>query len=131
FQSFTLAGLKSDSLLRRYCSSMASFKPEKSVDIDFFDEFLAEVVKVLDDLKIKYLLDYSVASISVDILIDKEGVYKAIDLIGFPGQFYDSINLNQYMLLNRAGISVFPLPYTYWFFDKESVKKELLDFLKK
>jgi len=75
------------------------------------------------------LSDYEVASIPVDILITSSSKNIAIDLIGFPGEFVDSIDLTQYMLLQRAGVSVFPLPYSYWYLQNEFAKKEFIEFL--
>ena len=53
----------------------------------------------------------------------------AIDVIGFPGEFEESFGIERYRILNRAGVKVFPLPYSDWCFEKDKAKKVLRDFL--
>lgn len=130
FCSFSREKLKPNSLLRGYCDTMREYEEVSRIEEIYSDNLLNEVSAFLSSQKIKYRLDFSVAGISVDILLELNNKkYKAIDLIGYPGKFYGSIDLHEYLMLDRAGISVFPLPYTYWYFDKEAVKKELLEYI--
>lgn len=129
FTSFQMEKLKHGTLLRNYFSSVKNNLLKEVETIDVRDEFLNEVSKWLAEIGCNHQCDYKVASIPVDILITDNENYKAIDLVGFPGEFFDTIDLNQYMLLQRAGVSVFPLPYSYWYLNQEFAKKEFMEFL--
>ena len=127
--SFNPKLLPSNIMLRAYLSSSSKEIARKVTSKEIHDTFMQEVSEWLGEIGCSHECDYEVASIPVDILITSNEKYKAIDLVGFPGEFFDTIDLTQYMLLQRAGVSVFPLPYTYWFFQKEYAKKEFMDFL--
>ena len=129
FTSFEIEKLTHGTLLRDYLSSVKKNLINEVQAIDVRDEFMQEVSQWLSEIACDHQCDYKVASIPVDILITDNKHYKAIDLVGFPGEFFDTISLNQYMLLHRAGVSVFPLPYSYWYLNREFAKKEFLEFL--
>lgn len=130
--STDVKNISKGSLLARYIEDVKKFSNEKEEEDRIRDEFLQEVLAFLDN-SVKNIesihTDYAVASIPVDILIECQGKYKAIDLIGYPGRFAESIDLNQYQLLNRAGVEVLPLPYSYWMFVADRCKPELIHFL--
>lgn len=128
--SFSQHLLPADLMLKQYLSKESKTRISKELESkEIHDEFVREVSEWLSEIESAHQCEYNVASIPVDILITSQKKYKAIDLVGYPGKFYDSIDLNQYMLLQRAGVAVFPLPYTYWFFQKEFAKKEFIEFL--
>ena len=54
----------------------------------------------------------------IDVLAYKNGKYIAIDLVGFPGSIGEFYPIERYKMLERGGIKLFPLPYTYWLHDK-------------
>ena len=56
--------------------------------------------------------------------------FVAIDLIGFPGEFEDAFTFDRYKVLSRAGIAAFPLAYTHWKFNRETVLDTLLEAVK-
>lgn len=126
--SFYPKSLSPDMLLADYLSVEQENGDIGEVAQEIHDQFLKEVCAWLDELSIEYICDYQVASIPMDILITAGKKTQAIDLIGFPGEFVDSIDLNQYMLLYRAGVSVFPLPYSYWHLHKDYAKEEFIKF---
>ncbi len=128
FTSFNPTALRSDSLLRRYTEHMLGFSYERFGG-DRKDAFQEEVVRFLERFNLSCVMDGFVASIPVDILVHGRNGYKVIDLIGYPGHFFASIQLNEYLLLKRAGAEVFPITYANWVFDKISVEKELENFL--
>jgi hypothetical protein len=41
-----------------------------------------------------------------------------IDLVGYPGEYAGSFELERYRLFNRAGLRIMPLPYSAWCFDR-------------
>ena len=51
-----------------------------------------------------------------------------IDLIGYPGEFEDALTIEDHKILGRAGVQVFPLPFTYWKMDEQRCFDELLEF---
>lgn len=121
--------ISSNSLLYKYMTSIYEGDEVKEAG-KISDSFLEEVTTYLKELRYDYHVDYTLASVPVDILVKVGEGYKAIDLIGFPGKFYDSIELDHYQRLQRAGVTVFPLPYTFWTFGQEKCKRELESFLK-
>lgn len=127
--SFDPNFLKPDMLLKKYLSENRELTKDEIAAKYVHDQFLLEVGEWLEEIGCTYLSDYEVASIPVDMLITSSSKSIAIDLIGFPGEFVDSIDLTQYMLLQRAGVSVFPLPYSYWYLQNEFAKKEFIEFL--
>lgn len=129
FVSFGENELPAESLLGKYMRSLKLGQEEKDINAAG-DAFLNEVSQALTQFKYKFEVDYTIASTPVDILVKTVNGYKAIDLIGFPGKFYSSIELNQYLLLGRAKVPVFPLAYSYWYFDKERCLVQLKAFLR-
>ena len=59
-------------------------------------------------------MGYTIAGLSIDILVEYEGRYIGIDLIGYPGDFQEAFSIERYKILNRVGITVFPLSYISW-----------------
>ncbi|MCJ8291859.1 MAG: ATP-binding protein [Crocinitomicaceae bacterium] len=127
--SFDPKFLKADMLLKEYLYKNIEQNTEVNEAQEIHDQFIKEVSGWLMELGCEFICDYEVASIPVDILVTSNKKSKAIDLIGFPGKFVDSIDLNQYMVLQRAGVSVFPLPYSHWHLYQEFAKKEFIEFL--
>ena len=127
--SFDPSLLKSDMLLKEYLYGEDELGVNRFEAKEIHDQFVKEVGEFLTGLGSTYQCDYEVASIPVDILITSEKEPKAIDVIGYPGEFVDSIDLDQYMILQRAGVSVFPLPYSYWHLHPEFAKQEIIHFL--
>jgi hypothetical protein len=50
----------------------------------------------------------------VNLVVEKSGHTLGIDFIGAPGAFTDAFSLNRYRMLARAGLDVFPLPWSTW-----------------
>ncbi len=128
FKSFTKNKFR-DSYLVKYLSQIQS--DLSKVDDTFQatrDEFLLDVKERISAMKWDYWMNYKVAGVLLDILYRKEGRIYGINLIGYPGQFVDALGLEDYKILVRTGIKVFPLPYTYWTFDRENCFNELLAF---
>ncbi|MDY8138272.1 hypothetical protein [Aquimarina sp. 2201CG5-10] len=64
----------------------------------------------------------------IDILVEKDGKYLGIDLIGYPGDFQHSFSIERYRILYRVGIEVIPLSYVTWYFD-ETIKSKLMHWV--
>lgn len=125
FHSLDLKQLKTDSLLRKYLESFSSkvkirkFKIEK-------DKFTKEVEDFLIEEGYKTWVGYMVAGQKIDIIFQKrDGIAYAIDLIGYQGEFFLAFSIERYKMLSRAGLKIFPLPFTYWAVDSNHCKKQI------
>lgn len=127
--SFDPTFLKGDMLLKEYLHKNTGLASETNEAQEIHDQLMKEVSDWLTELGCEFICDYEVANVPLDILITSNKKSKAIDLIGFPGDFVDSIDLNQYMVLQRAGVSVFPLSYSNWYLHQEFAKKQFVEFL--
>ena len=63
---------------------------------------------------------YPIAGQTIDLLVEKNGKPLGIDLIGHPGVYEDAFELEHYRLFRRAGLRLFPLPYSAWHKDRDS-----------
>lgn len=59
-------------------------------------------------------LDYPVAGTSMDLVYRLGTETRGIDLVGYPGDFADAFPLDQLLVFRRAGVKVYPLPYSAW-----------------
>lgn len=110
---------KGENLLRKYLDNSIEVKEVKSLNHDSFSE---EVCKYLSKIKCTPHLGYTIAGLSIDILVEYEGRYLGIDLIGYPGDFQEAFSLERYKILNRVGISVFPISYISWkYYNTETI----------
>lgn len=122
--------LKADTLLRTYLSQSVTIETKPETKESSHDEYLNEVKELLESWKIKtYWEGYSIAGLKIDLLVKHNGKYLGIDLVGYPGEYADIFGIERYRILNRAGVHVFPLPYSDWHFENEKSKKILKDFL--
>lgn len=93
------------------------------------DLFLAEVMAFLAEYELKTWVYFSIAGVPIDILLKTKGGLKGIDLIGYPGQYREALTVERFKILGRAGISVFPLAYSFWKLRSEQSWNDLLAFL--
>jgi len=105
-------------------------QPQRNKTSAVHDAFLKEVLEALDfDSFDNHWIGYRVAHITLDVLFKTGERYRAIDLIGYPGAYEHAIGIERLRILNRAGITVFPLSFADWYFDKEAVMENLMYFL--
>jgi len=122
--------LKGGSLLRSYLTPSILENSKKAENQTTHDKFLKEVVASLQSWKINtYWAAFSIAGMKVDLLLKLNNRYVGIDLVGYPGEFADIFGIDRYRVLNRAGVVVFPLPYSDWHFEIDHTKRALKDFL--
>jgi hypothetical protein len=55
---------------------------------------------------------YGMAGLTMGLVVEKFGVTLAINLIGCPGPYSNSLDLEKYRMLQRAGLWVFPLAWS-------------------
>jgi len=122
--------LKADTLLRSYLSKPNVLKSQSKKETNSLDQYMNEITNVLKSWDISnYWEGYSIAGLKIDLLVKYKDKYLGIDLVGYPGEYADVFGIERYRILNRAGVSVFPLPYSDWYFEKEESKKILKKFI--
>ena len=120
--------LKINTLFSNYLQPPSQIKSKN--ENTFVDQFANQVVKFLDKIGVKHhWVGFPIAGFEIDILVKVSDRYLGIDLIGYPGEFVDSFSLERYQIFNRAGIQLFPLPYSDWYFNRENTSKQLKAFL--
>jgi len=115
--------IKEDLLFRRYLEYVFSVsqvdKSSSSSGEKIHDHFLKDVIAELKKLGIIHYPAYSIAGLTIDIVIEYDNRTFGIDLIGCPGIFEDSFSLDRYKMYFRAGLQIIPLEYSGWYFSKE------------
>ncbi len=117
--------LPSANLFRQYMESIELFKEISTPVNEIFDGFQIEVCETLNTYGISTRKAYPVAGRNVDILCSIGSKSIAIDLIGFPGEYAESLELTTYYLLSRAGLEIFPLSFGLWTMDKKLCINEI------
>ncbi len=133
FISFDINNMPKGKNLRNYFEFIEQheFKFHKEQK-DAHDQFSKEVeLFLVANGLVNIKLDYTIAHIQLDFLIEYNGQHIGIDLIGYPGAFYKAYSLHEYEILNRAGVKVLPLPYSNWHFEPTITKSGILKILKK
>ncbi|HYV66213.1 MAG TPA: hypothetical protein VE964_08210, partial [Myxococcales bacterium] len=70
---------------------------------------------------------FPVAGDEIDLLVEQNGRALGVDLIGYPGAFASALGLDRYRMLHRAGLALFPLPYSSWQEDRARCLRALLE----
>lgn len=120
-------GLKGESLLRLYIDN--ALETQKGPTL-IHDDFSKEVCDYLKKSNCHTHLGYTIAGLSIDILVEYEGRYIGIDLIGYPGDFQEAFSIERYKILNRVGIRVFPLSYISWQYNQAETILTLSKYIK-
>ncbi len=68
---------------------------------------------------------HRIADVDIDLLLTKEHLRLAVDLIGFPGDLGAAVHLNRYAALERVGIPLFALTAFDWMFAQEETLKSI------
>ena len=102
-------------------------RPETGKTNTPFDEdvFIGEVREALVEQGLETWVGWPVAGLNVDLVIQKNDRYLALDLIGCPGPSSDALSLDRYRMLARAGLELVPLSYSRWRRDRERCLKAL------
>ena len=115
FTSFTGDDVSKHGLLARYLNQMAR-APETTQfgGAHVKDAFLEAVMSRLRQEGFHLWPTYAVAGSTVDLVVEKEGRAFGIDTIGYSGELGAAIDLERYRMFARAGLSLFPLPWSAW-----------------
>ena len=135
FSSIEAKRLPADSLLRHYLSFIGTAndttEPASDDSLALLDRFAAELRQQLEGSGFQVWLGYPVAGLRIDLLALKDGRSLAIDLIGCPGPTAPVFPLERYKMFRRAGLTLWPLPYTNWIHDQaeclEAIEQAIKD----
>ncbi|MEM9389897.1 MAG: AAA domain-containing protein, partial [Bacteroidota bacterium] len=112
-------------LVGKYFDQLLVNENEAASSSQVNDDFHKEVTSFLQNLRIEVHDDYLIAGILIDILILTKSGYYGIDLIGYPGKFYENMSIKEYEILGRSGVKMIPLPYSNWYYENEKTKEDL------
>lgn len=119
------------SLLARYLDhsgrSISGYVNEEQSRV--VDEFGKQFKTVCEEKGIDVSLNESVAGIPVDVLLEKDGKYIGVDLVGYPGYTQEAVGINQYQILERAGMKLVPVGFVEWQTQPEKVMNAVEDLL--
>lgn len=122
--------LKTDHYLRMFLEDTLSEDSHRTSENEKnHDLFMEEVTTLLSAQNLEHWVYFSIAGVFIDILVKTPKGILGIDLIGYPGIYEDALTVERYKILNRAGISVLPMPYSYWLLDRENCEKQLIKFI--
>ncbi len=119
-------------LLTRYLKSIDQTSGEQAFikDQDLAQtDFTNEVISFLSQHEItEYHEDYLLAGKRIDLVFIYKQKTFCIDFIGYPNQQANAFPLEQYRMLGRMKIPVFPLEYAQWKLYPATCKEALLHF---
>jgi len=130
FHSVELGDLPSGSLLAEYLNSVKNSGNEEIREDDLpkqADLFAEQVIQQCAQNGIKASLYESVASIPVDILLEKNGKYLGVDLIGYPGHTRESIGIVKQQILDRVGIKLVPVGFVEWQVKSKEIMMKIIN----
>lgn len=104
-------------LVRKYLEELDNRSSEEPAEDRTRDAFLREVSNVLTARGYQVWPAYEVAGLIVDLVVERDGRTVGIDLIGHPGPYAESFDLERCRMLKRAGLAIFPIPYSAWHAD--------------
>ncbi len=114
FHSVDTQSLGADSLLGRYLVEHGGQGTPSEPEADPRDAFADEVRAALEGQGYTVRKGHPVAGTKMDLLLLKDGKSLGVDLIGHPGGFVEIFALDRYRMFKRAGLRIFPLPYSRW-----------------
>lgn len=129
FMSLQASDLAGDSLLGMYISTIGNPAINDEIHQEG-DKFIASVADVLEG-KVKSIhLGYELAGILIDVLLETtDGSYYGLNLIGYPGKFFHANSIIEYEILDRSGVRMLPLPFSNWYYDRDSCIEGILDII--
>jgi hypothetical protein len=130
YGSFKTEDPKVKGILERY---LGFIQTQKNMIFNSYDPthdpFLEEVRSALSKRNWHCWPNFPVAGFNVDLVTEKQGIMCGIDLIGYPGDYSASFELERYRLFNRANLPIFPLSYYAWEDNMDFCLNNLEDWL--
>ena len=121
--------LPAGSLLFDYVHNITRSQNYALDDVSHYDSFQAEVSRVLTLNGINTWKNVPIAGVELDLVCQYGEQTIALDLIGYPSEENDPYHFSRYQLLQRAGLTLYPLTYTRWHYKKHAVLKQLIALL--
>ncbi|HBO43804.1 MAG TPA: hypothetical protein DD670_07710 [Planctomycetaceae bacterium] len=119
-----------ETLLRRYLSAITDGSASRGAPRELPpDRFLQAVEAELRREGFETWPAYPVAGMRVDLMVARDGKTLGIDLVGHPGEFASLFDLERYRMLQRAGLTLFPLPFRVWSEDRETCLTAIREWL--
>ncbi|WP_408029751.1 hypothetical protein [Tenacibaculum xiamenense] len=118
------------SLLKKYLSSFETKNTSEYQNELFEDTFSQEIKAFLEQFKATIHVEYTIAGLSIDLLLENNNICLGIDLIGYPGSFTAAFDIERYRILHRVGIQIVPVSYLSWTYHQEETKKFLKEMIK-
>ncbi|MEN0003245.1 MAG: DEAD/DEAH box helicase [Bacteroidota bacterium] len=132
FISFEEAHISSNTLFGKYLGFVGQTLPATASRAPTYptDNFVQEVLHFVKELGVEQVFEsYTICGVMIDLVVIRNNQTYCIDLIGYDGPFGDENLIEEHKILNRLGISIFPLTYSSWMFDRPRVEQELHHFL--
>lgn len=114
FLSIDKQALSTASLLYNYLDFVTQRIDNLEDKATLFEESIDAFVTVLQQWDIKVWKHFPVAGRSVDVFCQFKDHTLAIDLIGFPGEHQNFLEVDTYKLFYRAGLRILPISYGLW-----------------
>jgi hypothetical protein len=122
FLSTAVESLPEKSLLCRYLKELSA-QPTGHEYVKDRKALQNEVARWLEEKGYEVYLHYLIGGVRMDMLVSDGNDSVAIDLIGFPGDDERLISIDHYKVLERAGVRIFPLSFSAWYFKRDLVKR--------
>ncbi|MFC5049008.1 AAA domain-containing protein [Rubritalea spongiae] len=114
FHSLDSNKLKPDSMLSEYLMHIDTENESYAIDSVERDRFANEVVHELCNKNDQVSVGGRVAGVPIDIVIQRDDLVLAVDLIGYPGDMQVAVHTKKALMLSRAGLDLIPLGYYEW-----------------
>ncbi len=117
-------------LFIRYLQSIENQKPTQPKSTSSYDKFSLEVVKVLESWQLENIMvSYPIGGTKIDLIVNVNDKHYCIDLIGYPGEFEEQFSPAKLRMLDRIKLTIFFIPYSSWYLDREKTVANLQKFL--
>ena len=113
--------INSKSILYEYISSVGKLKTKYTPNLSQRHEIINDLCSEIQKLGITILMNYPIAGFSMDLVLIRDGLTIAVDLIGFPGEESYGFHLDNYKIFERAGLTILPIELSAWYFKKADV----------
>lgn len=129
FSSVNIKDIPSNNYLKKYfayCHSyQQNFTPKAPQQISQVQEFIQH----FEQRDFRVLTNYTIASVTMDIVLIKDNETIAVDLVGFPGGQGQAFQLERYKLFERAGLTIIPVFYGNWINNQQKITQTVENLL--
>lgn len=90
------------------------------------DQFAQEIITFLKKSGVTSVVEHHyLAGFTLDLVVLHQNNTIGIDLIGYPGPYQHSYQVEKYKLLSRMGITTVAIPFSSWVLQQSAVKEML------